>query len=62
MNNGEVVIRVIDLSGNIILTENLTINGGIPVYRMDLSSLTKGIYFIRMKSNSGVRTEKLILQ
>ena len=62
VKNEAVVIRVIDLSGKIILTESLMIIGDKPDHRMDLSSLPKGIYFIRIETNNGVKTEKLILQ
>jgi hypothetical protein len=62
VKNEDILIRVTDLSGKVVLTENLTITGDKLDHRMDLSSLTKGIYFIRIETKSTVKTGKLILQ
>ena len=62
VKNEVVLIRINDLSGKIVLAENLTINRDKLDHMMDLSSLKKGIYFIRIKTNNGVKTEKMILQ
>jgi hypothetical protein len=62
VKNEDVLIRVIDLSGKIVLIENFSIPGDKLDHRIDLSSLTKGIYFVRIETNNGVKTEKMILQ
>jgi hypothetical protein len=62
MKNEDVHIRVIDLSGNIVLSETITVTGDKPEHRMDLSSFPRGIYFIRIENNKDRITQKLILQ
>jgi hypothetical protein len=58
----EVMIRVIDLSGKIVMSDKLMIARDKTDHRMDLSSLAKGIYFIRIETANGVKTSKMILQ
>jgi hypothetical protein len=62
IKNEDIRIRVIDLSGKTVLTENHLAMNNRPEIKMDLSSLAKGIYFVRIETGSGVKTEKLILQ
>lgn len=59
---GEMVVKVMDLNGKIIVTENISVTITPVNYRMDLSGLGKGLYFVRIETNDGVRTEKLIIE
>ncbi len=55
------IIEITDLLGNIITQQELvipTINHSIHI---NLSSLTKGIYFIRVKSDNYLKLQKLII-
>ena len=61
-NNEEAQIRVFDISGNLVLYKNLIATGDKPDFRMDLTTLSKGIYFIRIEIKDGIKTQKLILQ
>ena len=60
--NETAILMILDLQGNTLRKENLLFTGNKTDYRVDLSSLPKGVYFLRILSGSGSRTEKLILQ
>ncbi len=60
--NKEDVLQVLDLSGNIVFSEKISVTGSKPALTMDLSSLTRGVYFIRIENNNGIKIQKLILQ
>jgi hypothetical protein len=60
--NGDVVIRVMDLNGRMLVSESTTVTGTTLNHRMDLSALGKGVYFVRIETGADVKTEKLILQ
>jgi hypothetical protein len=62
VKNEDVMIRIIDLGGKIVLNEKLMVSGENMESRMDLTGLAKGIYFVRLETSNGVKTEKLILQ
>jgi hypothetical protein len=62
VNNEDVMIRVIDLSGKTVLNEKISVSGDTMESKMDLSGFEKGIYFVRIETGNGVKTEKLILQ
>jgi hypothetical protein len=62
VNNEDVMIRIIDLSGKTVLNEKISVSGDTMESKMDLSGFEKGIYFVRIASGNGVKTEKLILQ
>ena len=61
-NENSLMLRVIDLNGKILRTESITEKGSPLIHRMDLSSLQKGVYFVKVETKEGVRTEKLILE
>ncbi len=50
-------IELTDISGKIVHAENISFNGR---YQVDISHLSKGIYFLTVSSNSGLQTQKLI--
>jgi len=60
--NEDVMVRIIDLSGKTVLNEKIAVAGEKMEAKMDLSNLSKGIYFVRIETGNGVKTEKLILQ
>lgn len=49
-------ISVIDLTGRVVINKNLI---PLKVYKQEVSGLHQGVYFIQIKTNEGVYTEKL---
>jgi hypothetical protein len=62
VNNEDVMIRIIDMSGKTVLNEKISVSGDTMESKMDLSGLEKGIYFVRLETRNGVKTEKLIME
>lgn len=50
-------IEIMDMAGSRVL---LTKTEGQPVYRIDVSFLPKGIYFLRLRTETGVITRKFV--
>jgi ELWxxDGT repeat protein len=59
--SGNAIVYINDLQGRDVLTESLQIYPGTPC-KLDVSSLSEGIYILHLKTNSRVRTQKLIIQ
>lgn len=58
--NESLSFKVMDISGRNIFVEK--IEQGIDNYPIDLSNLGKGIYFIQISGNKGIKTEKIIVK
>lgn len=55
----QVDLQIFDITGKIVF-ESGRYNEGL--HRIDISSMTQGIYFVRLTSTAGERVEKLIIQ
>jgi hypothetical protein len=55
-------IRVINIVGEVVYTENLEQFVGEYTKSLDLATYTKGVYFLEITTNNGVVNKKLILQ
>ena len=55
-------VRVINVVGEVVYTENLEQFIGEYTKAIDLESYTKGIYFLEITTNNGVVNKKLVLQ
>jgi hypothetical protein len=55
-------VRVLNIVGEVIYTENLEQFVGAYTKAIDLATYTKGIYFLEITTNNGVVNKKLILQ
>jgi len=55
-------VRVINIVGEVIYTENLQQFVGEYTKSIDLDTYTKGVYFLEITTNNGVVNKKLILQ
>jgi len=55
-------VRIINVVGEVIYTENLDKFVGEYTKAIDLATYTKGIYFLEITTNNGVVNKKLILQ
>jgi hypothetical protein len=55
-------VRVINIVGEVVYTENLQQFVGEYTKSIDLNTYTKGVYFLEITTNNGVVNKKLILQ
>ena len=55
-------VRVINVVGEVVYTENLQQFVGEYTKSIDLGSYTQGVYFLEITTNNGVVNKKLILQ
>jgi hypothetical protein len=55
-------VRIINVVGEVVYTENLQQFVGEYTKAIDLATYTKGIYFLEIETNDGVINKKLILQ
>ena len=53
-------ITLLDLEGALIYSDKF--NSGQSVYRIDVEGVSSGIYFLRVTTNNGVSTKKLIIR
>ena len=55
-------VRIINVVGEVVYTENLEQFVGEYTKAIDLATYTKGVYFLEITTNDGVVNKKLILQ
>ncbi|MAU36036.1 MAG: hypothetical protein CMD14_01530 [Flavobacteriales bacterium] len=55
-------VRVVNVVGEVIYTENLEQFVGEYTKAIDLATYTKGVYFLKITTDNGVVNKKLILQ
>ena len=55
-------VRIINVIGGVVYTENLIEFVGEYTKQVDLSTYTKGVYFLEITTDNGVINKKLILQ
>jgi hypothetical protein len=58
---GNMELTIIDLKGQKVLTEIVTIKNGISTRVLDLSQFEKGVYFVRLANGNSIETKKLIV-
>jgi hypothetical protein len=59
---GEVRINIMDISGKVIFQESMTAGKSKMSKMIDLSTYPKGIYFVKVETDTQVKTEKLIME
>lgn len=62
LQNVTVEIKISDISGKIILSENQKQYKGVNEFSFDLTDKMKGIYFIELISNNNIQTKKIVLE
>lgn len=58
----DVSVRLSDISGKILIQQNISINNTFSNYPINISQLSKGIYFLHILSNGQIYTQKIIKQ
>ena len=59
---GDVRINILDISGKVIYQESITASKNRLNARIDLSTQPKGVYFVKVQTDTQVKTEKLIME
>ena len=59
--NGEVTVSLYDVSGRLI-REEVVSNSGAFQHKMDVSNLTKGVYFVDLRSGNSHQQHKLVVE
>ncbi len=59
--NGTVNMEVIDIAGQVVYREKLEATANYSA-QFDMSTLAKGVYYIKLTNNDGVKTQKLIIK
>ena len=57
-----VSVKVVDMMGKVIYTEDVKEFSGIYIKQINLSDYTKGVYFLRISSDQGGINKKITLQ
>jgi hypothetical protein len=61
LKTGDVSLNIMDLSGKVVFHEMFTATGSKVISKIDLSQFQKGIYFVKVQTDTQVKTEKLIM-
>lgn len=56
-----VTVQLVDVSGKTVRSSFVTFNGSSPV-KYELGSINAGVYMLRIISNEGISTQKLVIQ
>lgn len=59
--SGSLNMSIIDLSGKVIYSEDLNVNGSFSK-DFEMNSIAKGVYYVKLSSPNGVKVGKLIVQ
>jgi hypothetical protein len=62
LNNEKVEVTISDIQGHLVYNQTFENSGLTLVKKIDLSSLPKGAYLVKVRSEKGIKTEKLIVQ
>ncbi len=57
-NTGQLQLEVVDMNGRVVKTQLLTSTNNT----VDVQTLQKGLYLVRLKGDAGVYTEKLVIE
>ena len=60
--NEDMIIEVMDIIGQIIYSKQFEINNTKTIEQIDLSNITKGIYFIKIYTGDIIKIEKVVIQ
>lgn len=60
--SGNVDLRVSDLSGKVVLRQQINLDKTAQTYKLNVSNYAPGIYLVTAKNNESVFTQKLLIQ
>lgn len=59
---GHAVISIINQTGTVVLSKTVTVTEGENIRKLDVSSLTNGMYFIKLQNGANVQMAKMIIK
>jgi hypothetical protein len=62
LDNSSILIHVLNIDGKIICNSNLKTVTGANYFNLDVSNLSKGIYFLELTSNKDTQIRKIVLE
>ncbi len=62
LKSENIEINIFDQLGRVVFTQDLSDNDQIGNYSIDLTGETKGVYFLRVSSDKGIITRKLVIK
>ena len=62
LKTGDISVNIMDLSGKVVFQDTFPAIGSKFSHKIDLSQFQKGIYFVKVQTDTQVKTEKLIMQ
>lgn len=57
-----IIIELIDISGRLVLSEQYQISIGLNKKQINIDQVQKGLYMLKLSSENGISTEKIIIQ
>jgi hypothetical protein len=60
--NTPATLTLLNMNGQTVYTEELTLTGSAVTKQIDLGSFARGIYTVRLKTDQAVETRKLVVQ
>jgi hypothetical protein len=62
-NNSVVNVEFVNLAGQQVMTQSLgNLNAGLQTQRLDLTGLSKGVYFLSVQTNTGIIRHKIVVE
>ena len=58
---GETSIYVVNIAGQVVAKDNVTLDGGEYIYSREVRNLTPGVYFIQVKGENTTLSKKLVI-
>ena len=58
---GETSINVVNIAGQVVAKDNVTLDGSEYIYSREVSNLTPGVYFIQVKGENTSLSKKLVI-
>jgi hypothetical protein len=60
LQNGEFQLRLLDLSGNLLRKENLTLSAGLQEHVIPVASLSSGVYIAQLSGNGNLTAVRVV--
>jgi hypothetical protein len=60
--NQNVPVQIFDMTGKIVLQQNLSSVSGSNTSVIDVHSIESGCYFVKLSAATGIQTQRLIIQ
>ena len=58
---GNYLVTVINQLGSVVLRKSMSVNEGDNFRKLDVSSLSSGMYYIKLQNGSEIQTAKIII-